>query len=113
MFRKTLYTILLLMMCGFASAQSYSVIVTNPQLSAMYRIINDLDYEHFITDACKDFKTIMIVPTNEGFAEYIDPLSYGNEKLNMWNITYGDVGKTKGFFTKVCTSCGKEQETIE
>ena len=98
MFRKTLYTILLLMMCGFASAQSYSVIVTNPQLSAMFHIINDLDYEHFLTDGCKDFKTIMIVPTNEGIAEYIDPLSYGNEMLNMWNITYGDVGNTKGFF---------------
>ena len=101
MFRKTLYTILLLMMCSIASAQSYSVFVTNPQLSAMYKIINDLGYEHFITGACKDFKTIMIVPTNEGFAEYIDPLSYGKEKLNMWNITYGDVGKTKGFFAGI------------
>ncbi|MBQ2787768.1 MAG: hypothetical protein IJF00_07435 [Bacteroidaceae bacterium] len=98
MIRKTLYTILLLMMCSIASAQSYSVIVTNPQLSAMFHIINDLDYEHFLTDGCKDFKTIMIVPTNEGIAEYIDPLSYGNEKLNMWSITYGDVGNTKGFF---------------
>ena len=99
MIRKTLYTILLLMMCSIASAQSYnSVLLTNPQLSAMYKIINDLGYEHFITGACKDFKTIMIVPTNEGFAEYIDPLSYGKEKFNMWNITYGDVGKTKGFF---------------
>ena len=110
MFRKTLYTILLLMMCGFASAQSYSVIVTNPQLSAMYRIINDLDYEHFITDACKDFKTIMIVPTNEGIAEYIDPLSYGNEKLNMWQITYGDAGKIKGLFAGIY-DCGFNEST--
>ena len=88
MIRKTLYTILLLMMCGFASAQSYSVVVTNPQLSIMFKIINDLDYDYLLTDVCKDFKTIMIVPTNEALANYIDPLSYGSEKLNMWNIAY-------------------------
>ena len=88
MIRKTLYTILLLMMCGFASAQSYSVVVTNPQLSIMFKIINELDYDYLLTDVCKDFKTIMIVPTNEALANYIDPLSYGSEKLNMWNIAY-------------------------
>ncbi len=85
MIRKTIYTIMLLLLCSVASAQS---IAEHPQLKLMNYLLNELGYNWYISD--EEFKTTIILPTDEGMLRYIDPVSYGQTPLVMFSFTGSD-----------------------
>lgn len=90
MIRKSLYTILMLLTCSLASAQSLD---NNTQLSVMRELLcNVSNHTQYISN--EDFKTMIIIPTNDGMLSYIDPCSYKSLTLaNIWEIKYNDNGK--------------------
>ncbi len=90
MIRRTVYTILMLLTSCIISAQS---IASHPQLKVMSNILKNMDYEWLISE--EDFKTMIIVPLDEGMLSYIDPQSYADGPVNkLWEIVYGKIRET-------------------
>lgn len=85
MIRKTLYTILMLISSCFVSAQSVS---TNSQLKLMNYALTALEYNYFVSN--EDFKTMMILPSDDGMLSYIDPVSYGQTISQKWKFYFDE-----------------------
>lgn len=75
---------------GFRSVLFPSVINSNTTMSVIYSAIDNLDYKAYLNSMVSKYS--FFIPTNNGMLTYIDPVSYGKTKRELWQFEYDPDG---------------------
>ncbi len=79
----------------------FPVVIDTTQMKIMHDVILAMDYDKYLNSMVARYR--FVIPTNKALLSYVDPVSYGQEKRNLWQIHIDDA--TKGLVADVyeCT----------